>query len=411
MKRIPILFPRLFVSLSLSLFPALALMPPPASAEPPSASAARVDPSAPARVFSTVPIVRPKGGKWRIGYYESGDYGEYPVNLRAIAEGLQTLGWLGLPPIPEGLSGEALWRFLAKNTRSDTLEFVGDAYWKPGDFDENLRSRTMNSFAERLKKRRDLDLVIAMGTWAGQDLAKLGTPIPTVVTSASDPLEAGIIQSPEDSGQDNLHARIDPERYQRELRLFHSIVPFETLGIVYEDSPEGRSYAAINAIQAVSRERGFTVVSCLAPFSGVEAAVATRKALDCYREIAPRVDAVYVTTHRGITPASIRQVSAILRRAQTPSFSMEGSEEVRAGILMCLAESKRSYLGLFYAEVIARVFNGAKPRELNQILADPAKIALNLETTRQIGFDPPVDILLAADEVYENRDAASAPEK
>jgi hypothetical protein len=80
---------------------------------------------------------------------------------------------------------------------------------------------------------------------------------------------------------------------------------------------------------------------------------------------------------------------------------MLGSEEVKAGLLMSLAEAKKSYLGLFHAEVIARIFNGAKPRQLNQIWADPAKIALNLETTRQIGFDPPVDILLAADEVYE----------
>ncbi|MDR0441212.1 MAG: ABC transporter substrate-binding protein, partial [Candidatus Accumulibacter sp.] len=49
--------------------------------------------------------------------------------------------------------------------------------------------------------------------------------------------------------------------------------------------------------------------------------------------------------------------------------------------------------------------------ELNQIRVDLAKIALNLETVRQIGFDPPVDILLAADEVYEGRESASTWEK
>jgi ABC-type uncharacterized transport system substrate-binding protein len=357
--------------------------------------------AAPTRVFPTKPVTRPDGGKWRIGYYESGDYSEYPLTLRAITEGLQKLGWLKSPPIPEGLSGEALWRFLAKNAQSDTLEFVSDAYWRPGNFDEKLRPKTMQAFADRVKNRRDLDLVIAMGTWAGQDMAKLGTPIPTVVTSTSDPLESGIIKSPEDSGQDNLHARIYPGRYQHQVRLFHTIIPFRTLGIVYEDSPEGRSYSAVDAIEAVSRERGFAITACHAPFSGVEASVAAQKAVDCYRKIAPEVDAVYVTTHRGVTSTSIRQITAILRRAQTPSFSMLGSEEVEAGVLMSLVEAKKSYVGLFHAEVIARVFNGAKPRQLNQIWADPAKIALNLETTRQIGFGPPVDILLAADEVYE----------
>jgi ABC-type uncharacterized transport system substrate-binding protein len=374
------------------------------SSDPSASDAEQPALSTPTRVFSTIPMARPGGGKWRIGYYEGGDYDEYSLTLRAIAEGLQKLGWLGLPPVPDGISGEALWKFLAEHTQSDTVEFVGDAYWKSGNFDMELRPEMMKSFMERLKNKHDLDLMIAMGTWAGQDMVHLGTPIPTVVASASDPLESGIIKSPEDSGQDNLHAQIYPGYYRNQVRLFHSIVPFGKLGIVYEDSSEGRSYAAVAAVESVAREQKFTVVACHAPFSDVEIPVATQKALDCYRKIAPQVDAVYVTNHRGITPASIRTIAAILRHAQTPSFSMQGADEVKAGLLMSLTRAEKSLLGLFHAEVIARIFNGAKPRELNQIWVDPAKVVLNLETIRQIGFDPPMDILLAADEVYETGD-------
>jgi ABC-type uncharacterized transport system substrate-binding protein len=396
-------FLRFSLFLCISVVTGFFLTPPAFAQETPLPKA-----SAPGRVFSTAPVARPGGGKWRIGYYESSDYAEYPLALRAIAEGLQTLGWLKLPSIPEGLFGEALWRFLGENARSDTLEFVGEAYWNPGDSEESLRSKTRNSFTERLKKQGDLDLVIAMGTWAGQDMVRLGTPIPTIVVSVSDPLGSGIIQSQEDSGQDNLHTRIYPESYLNQVRLFHTIVPFRKLGIVYEDSPEGRGYAAMESVEGVAGEQGFAIVSCHAPFSGVSAAVATQKVLDCYRKIAPWVDAVYVTAHRGNTSDSIRQIAVILRHAQIPSFSMLGSAEVKAGLLMSLAETSSSLLGLFHAEAIARIFNGAKPRELNQILADPVKVALNLETARQIGFDPPVDILLAADEVYEIQESESA---
>jgi ABC-type uncharacterized transport system substrate-binding protein len=372
-----------------------------AQESPPAAKATK--PAAPTRVFPTTPAAKPNGDKWRIGYYESGDYEEYPLVLQATAEGLQKLGWIKLPPIPEGLSGEALWRFLAKNAQSGTLEFVGDAYWKPGNFDETLRVKTRQSFMERMEKRHDLDLVIAMGTWAGQSMARLGAPIPVIVASTSDPLGSGIIKSAEDSGLDNLHARVYPGRYQNQVRIFHDIIPFKKLGIVYEDTPEGRSYAAMDAVEEVAKERKFTLVSCHAPFSGVEVSEATAKALACYQKIASQVDAVYVVTHRGVTPASIHQVADILRKAQTPSFSMLGLEEVKAGILMSLPEADKASTGLFHAETVARVFNGAKPRQLTQIGADPAKIALNLETTRQIGFDPPMDILLAADEVYETQ--------
>ena len=80
---------------------------------------------------------------------------------------------------------------------------------------------------------------------------------------------------------------------------------------------------------------------------------------------------------------------------------MAGSREVRDGLLMSIAQADLSHVGLFHAETIARALNGAQPRQLSQLWVDPPKIALNLSTARRIGFDPPVDILLAADEVYE----------
>jgi len=366
---------------------------------PLAAAAQTAAPAGP--VFATAPTAKPGGGKWRVGYVESGEYVEYPRTLRAIAAGLQQLGWIDLPAIPDNLSGRETWNFIARNGKSQTMEFVEDARWEPGNFDAAQRSAVRQAITERLAKRHDIDLIIAMGTWAGQDMAALGAPVPTIVASVSDAVGSGIVKSAADSGQDNLHARVQPDRYQRQVRLFHDIVPFKTLGIVYEDSPEGRTYAAVPAVEQVAREAHFEVKTCHAPFNDIPVEQATRGALDCYRRLSAQVDAMYVTTHRGITPESVVEVAAILRDAKVPSFAMLGSEQVRAGLLMSLAQASYADVGLFHAETIARIFNGAKPRQLSQIWIDPAKIALNLDTTRRIGFDPPVDILLAADEVYQ----------
>uniref|UniRef100_UPI0039EEC3A0 ABC transporter substrate-binding protein n=1 Tax=Bordetella sputigena TaxID=1416810 RepID=UPI0039EEC3A0 len=377
-----------------------------AQAAPPAAPAAPAAPPAAApsmQLFPTTLKPRPDGRKWRLGYFESGDYSEYPRTLRVIVAGLQQLGWMTVPAIPEGLSGHQIWQFLADNAHSDVLEFVADAWWQPGNFDASKRPAVRQAIQDRIRQRGDIDLIIAMGTLAGQDMAALGAPVPTVVASTSDAVGAHIVKSAQDSGLDNLHARVQPERYQRQVRLFRDIVPFKTLGLVYDDSPEGRTYAAVDAVEQVARELHFTVRGCNARANGIPQEEATRNALACYREVASQVDAVYVTVHRGITPDSVADVAQILRQAKVPSFSMLGSEEVKKGILMSLAQADYSYVGLFYAETIARIFNGAKPRQLNQIWIDPAKIALNLETARLIGFDPPVDILLAADEVYERR--------
>lgn len=355
-------------------------------------------------VFLTIPAGKSDGTRWRIGYVESGDYAEYPLTLAEIIKGLQRLEWLTLKhDIPNELSGHDLWIWLAKNVQSNYVEFVQDAWWQPGNFDADKRAPMRNDIAKRLREQNDIDLIIAMGTWAGQDMRAVGPPVPTLVGSTSDPIAAGISDSAEDSGRDNLHARIEPERYQRQVRLFHEIVSFKKLGIVYEDSEAGRTYAAVNAVEQVGRERGFSVQPCYARSSSVPTETAIANAVQCYRTLTQeRVDAVYVTSHRGVTDDSIQDIAKILEQAKIPSFSMAGSKEVEQGILLSLAQANRSYVGLFHAETMARVLNGATPRQLSQLWIDPPKIALNLATARDIGFDPPVDILLAADEVYES---------
>ena len=351
---------------------------------------------------STAPA-SPPHERWRIAYVESGDYVDYPLTLAETVDGLELLGWLQYAqPRPEGLSGPELWNWLSENTESPWLEFVADAYWRPGNFEAEQRAPMRKAISERLNSKGDIDLVIAMGTWAGQDMRELGPPVPTIVGSVSDAIASGIADSQHDSGRDNLHARIEPERYQRQLRLFHEIVGFDSLGLVYEDSEEGRSYGAVAAAEQVARELNFRLEHCHAPSANIALEKATENAVNCYSQLAGRhVGAVYVTTHRGVTEKSVEQIANTLLEARIPSFSMAGSREVKKGLLMSIAQADISHVGLFHAETIARTLNGALPRELSQLWVAPPKIALNLSTSRRIGFDPPVDILLAADEVYE----------
>ncbi len=368
-----------------------------------SVSSAAPHATAPAAPHSTAPVAPATKERWRIAYVESGDYVDYPLTLGETVDGLALLGWLQYAqPRPEGLSGPELWKWLSENTESPWLEFVADAYWRPGNFEAEQRAPMRKAISERLHSRADVDLIIAMGTWAGQDMRELGPPVPTIVGSVSDAIASGISDSEHDSGRDNLHARIEPERYQRQLRLFHEIVGFNSLGLVYENSEEGRSYAAVGAAEQVAKELNFRLEHCHAPSANIALEKAMDNAVNCYAELAGRhVDAVYVTTHRGVTEKSVERIANTLLEARIPSFSMAGSREVKQGLLMSIAQADISHVGLFHAETIARTLNGALPRELSQLWVAPPKIALNLSTSRRIGFDPPVDILLAADEVYE----------
>jgi hypothetical protein len=173
-------------------------------------------------IDSTEPSTN-EGKKWRVGYLEGGPYQTYPVQLRAIVNSLAQLGWLKeQPPINiregKGITGE-IWQRLATEVESDYIEFVGDAYWSAG-WNRDIQKTNREAVIRRLNEQGDIDLMIAMGTAAGKDLATNDHSTPTLVFAATDPLRAKIIASAEDSGYDHLHSRVDPTRFRRQVELF-----------------------------------------------------------------------------------------------------------------------------------------------------------------------------------------------
>ena len=183
------------------------------------------------------------GRPWRIGYLEGGYFINYPLTLSGVIKGLIKRGWIEEVVIPEfegRTDTRQMWNWLSKNVKSKYLQFPGDAYWS-AEWNEKLRERHKEEVLHRLEHVKDIDLMIAMGTWAGQDLANTRHSVPTIVMTTSDPIQAGIIKSSADSGYDHVHARCDPQRNERQIRAFHNMFEFNKLGLVYENTPAGKS--------------------------------------------------------------------------------------------------------------------------------------------------------------------------
>jgi len=343
------------------------------------------------------------GHKWRIGYYEGGEYIDYQKIFTETVHGLMRLGWIEVAEIPEqqGEQTANLWKWLSVNAKSDYLEFVTDAHYS-ANWDDDTRAQTVAKLTKRLNGKNDIDLLIAMGTWAGKDFASNKHSTPTMVLSASDPLSAGIIKSVEDSGYEHVHASVDPYRYERQLRVFHEIIGFKKLGVAYEDSVNGRSYAAIEFVEKVAKDRGFEIVRCNTVSDIADTSVAERSVVDCFHKLADQVDAIYVTVQGGVNMRSIPALAEFTWERGIPTFSQSGSEEVRLGFLVSISQAGFKYVGEFHAETFAKVFNGAHPNQLDQLFEEPPKIAINLKTAELIGFNPPVVLLGAADEIFQS---------
>lgn len=353
--------------------------------------------------FPTTPVHKTDGAKWRIAYYEGGEYIDYQKILTETIKGLMKLGWIEPMEIPaqKGEQTAQLWDWLNKHARSDYLEFVSDGHYT-ANWDDAVRIKTAADLMKRLVEKKDIDLLIAMGTWAGKDFANDRHDTPTMVVSASDPISAGIIKSVEDSGFDHVHAQVDPFRYERQIRIFHEIVNFKKLGVAFEDSVNGRSYAAIDVIQKVAKERGFEIVECHTQSDIADTSVAEASVVNCFKELAGKVDAIYVTVQGGVNKRSIPQLVSIANEHKVPTFSQSGSEEVKYGFFLSLSQAGFRYIGEFHAETFAKVFNGAKPNQIGQLFQEPPKLAINLMTAEIIGFDPPMVILGASDEIFRD---------
>ncbi|MBU1000940.1 MAG: ABC transporter substrate-binding protein [Proteobacteria bacterium] len=343
------------------------------------------------------------GKKWRVGYLEGGPFRNYPLVLKSTISGLMSMGWVepqDFPTIDDPEDTIQLWKWLSKNVHSNYIEFVEDGHWT-SNWDQGQYKSVGDAVIKRLAQGKDLDLMIAMGTKAGQMLANDQHKVATIVLSSTDPLSAGIVKSVEDSGYDHVHARLDPERHKRQIRLFHDMFSFKRLGISYENTLEGRSYAAVEDVEAVAAERGFEVIPCFSPNDVQENSIAYKGLARCMEMMAPRVDAVYLTIHTGMDIVNLPNVMGPLDKYKVPTFSQGSSEEVEHGVLLSISQAGFKHVGRFHAMTMAKIFNGAKPRSLDQVFEDPMRIAINLAEAQAIGYDPPIDILTAADAIYQ----------
>ncbi len=350
--------------------------------------------------FGTTPKAR-NGEKWRIGYYEGGHDPNYYNYLSATVKGLMDLGWIEKATIPEprGKDTRPVWEWMAQELKSHYIQFVPDAHYS-AQWEKSERARQRDRIIRRLNEKKDLDLVLAMGTWAGQDLANSEHSTPVMIMSASDPVKSEIIKSVEDSGYDHVHARVDPLRFERQIRVFHDMIQFRRLGVAYEDSNYGRAYAAIDLIEKVAMERGFEIVPCFTQSDIADQTRAGESVIHCFKDLAAKVDAIYVNQQGGVNDKTVPELVRIANENRIPTFSQTGADWVKSGFLMSISRVGFKPVGMFEAAIMAKIFNGAKPRQLIQLFQESPNIALNLKTAELIGLYLHADVLAAADEIF-----------
>ena len=247
--------------------------------------------------------------------------------------------------------------------------------------------------------RKDLDLIVTAGTDATAAILKVNNGrIPILAMGVSDAVGSGFVADKKDSGIENFTVRIVPDRFERMFMIFHEVVRFKNLGLIYPDSESGKKYTNLDAAKKISQERNFKIT---------EYKLKNESSKDCFaalKELSKqKIDAFFIPSLLcfDLEKNNLQPMMKFLREKKIPTFARNGSAYVRSGALMGFSTLDFTKRGDFISDQVIRILKGVKPRDLNMIDHAVPKISFNLKVAEEINFDPPFDILSATDEIYK----------
>lgn len=360
------------------------------------------------------PSTKPDGSKYRIAYVDYDEYLPASQQLYYILNGLKNMGWITceeFPFSPDNMSTKEMVYELAKMDLGKYLEFDAEAFYYLGYDEEAWVKDSLYKHTEEVK---DIDLVITFGTSAGKFVRDLELSVPMVDFSATDPVASGIIESAtEGSGNDMVWAQVEPSMPLRQLKYYHSIKPFQKLGvIVYGDE----TISGVPDIQRASEEVGFELVKYNLPETQRE----TPEQLDAYYKQVKQefikirnegIDAFFLTVDLINHMEELPEILEIMYEQNIPVYAMDDANTTKNGALMLISTYDFENVGYFIADAIAQILNGAVAGELPCAYTSSPYICFNYDIAKKIGYPLDFKFLISCDEIYRTEEAVYEEEK
>ncbi len=245
----------------------------------------------------------------------------------------------------------------------------------------------------------DADIIIAAGTSAVNALLRVTQgQKPIIGIALADPVASGFMQADGLTNYPSFVAEVFPHRWSSMYQVFHAVIGFKKLGLMYAQGAEGRIYAAVDDALAVAKERNFSIVEAIIPD---ESPQSCRQGIE---ELHKKGADSFFMSPLVCFDWSEHDPSALLRlihEYNMPSFARDGSPFVQGGALMGFATWDFTPSARRVAKAIVDIFHGVKPHELRLVATPEPQIALNLQAAKELDIVFPFDLLLSADQIYE----------
>ena len=253
----------------------------------------------------------------------------------------------------------------------------------------------VNQAIDRLMSRDDVDLIIAMGYVASNEISKrhrLAKPViaPFVIDAALQglPLKDGT------SGVKNLAYINSFKSLRRDIKAFKEVASFSSLTILGDS-------VVLEAIPQLHEGARQIAGECALYVNivGIESSME-----DALENLPPFTEAVMVGPLFRLTPDEFQKLAAGLTERRLPSFSLWGRDDVELGILATTTPpGTMEHLARSVAINVQDILSGEDAGTLSVAFAIGEQLTINMATARAVDIYPSLSILTEADLLNEER--------
>lgn len=260
--------------------------------------------------------------------------------------------------------------------------------------------KALDQKIEALSKSKDVDLIFSIGTQTTTRVKKHIKNIPFIFTDLGDPVYSGIVSDWKSSGA-NYTGVETPGYISLQIGMIHELAKFNSIGMIYLAGSPSHD-AGIKQIKNLSKELGLKFV-----YEGFPLRDKNRKRYpkeliqeriqECLDKVLPQVEVLFIQISKTFDIHFPLFRKALLKYQK---LSVGEPIYIKRGIIMGIGRDKRVFGGQC-AEYAVKILEGANPSDLPMDIGVKFTIVVNLQAAIDVGYDPPVDLLGAADEVYQ----------
>ena len=309
----------------------------------------------------------------------------WPSAVCAQQHKVWRVGWLDAGSAPRGDNFEAFRQGLKELGYAEGMDMVIEQRFADGNIDR------LPILAGDLV-RMNVDVILAVASFAVQAAKGATTEIPIVMTGVGDPVRSGFVASiTRPGGNITGLGNVSIDISSKYLEFLHAVVPTLARAGVLMDPVHPNHPTILNQVRVAAKAIGIEVSSI--EVRGVDEIerVLERVALEGLGALIVPPDPTW--------PVKARRIVDLALKNRLPTmFGFAGAVEF-GGLMSYLPSQADMYRRA--AALVDKILKGAKPADLPVEFPTRFEFAVNLRTANALGLQVPVDLLVRADKVIE----------